>query len=160
MKKLSIIILLLYFTLNAFSQNQPQKIILKTNLPALAYLYPSIVVETGILKHNSMVVGFSRNIRKNNPDQFLWIDFRQYILSKRKLKGAYLAPGYMLGFGNDWSLHNIGGNAGFQVYDFTKKGHLVIDVNVGLYKNLKPEPDSFIDFIPKLTLAVGYIFGK
>ena len=160
MKKISITILLIFGVFNAFSQKQSQKVILKSNLAAIAIKYPSIAFETGILKHNSLVIGFSRNIRKNFPDKFLWVDFRQYILSKNKLKGAYLAPGYFVGYGIERPLHSIGCNAGFQVYNSTKNKHLVLDLNAGMYKNLRPLRDSFLDFYPKLTIGVGYIFGK
>lgn len=144
----------------AFSQKDSLKVIVKSNLLALAFTYPNITVESGITKNGSLVFGYSKNIRRNFPDQYLWIDYRQYILSKHKLKGAYIAPGYFVGLGNLRPLHSLGGNAGFQIYNSTKKKHIVLDLNAGLYKNLRPLPDSSIDFFPKLTVAVGYIFGK
>ncbi|MCP9755076.1 hypothetical protein EGI26_07905 [Lacihabitans sp. CCS-44] len=160
MKKLILSILLVLCFSMAFPQKDTLKVIVKSNLVALAVTYPNITLETVISKHGSLVFGYSKNIRRNFPDQFLWIDYRQYILSKHKLKGGYLAPGYFVGLGNSWPLHSLGGNVGFQVYNSSKKKHIVLDINAGMYKNLKPIPDGYIDFFPKLTIAVGYIFGK
>lgn len=160
MKKVILSILLVNYLSLAFPQDNSQKVIVKSNLVSLAITYPNITFETGITSHGSLVFGYSKNIRKNFREQFLWVDYRQYILSKNKLKGAYLAPGYFVGLGNSWPLHSLGGNAGFQVYNSTKKKHFVLDLNAGMYKNLRPLPDGYIDFFPKLTIAVGYIFGK
>ncbi len=160
MKKVILPILLIPCFLTAFAQKDTLKVIVKSNLVALGFTYPNITLETGITKHGSLVFGYTKNIRKNFPDQYLWIDYRQYILSKHKLKGAYIAPGYFVGLGNSWPLHSLGGNAGFQVYNSTKNKHIVLDLNAGMYKNLRPIPDGYIDFFPKLTIAVGYIFGK
>jgi Protein of unknown function (DUF3575) len=160
MKKVILSILLLNCFSLAFPQKESQKVIVKSNLVALAVTYPNITVESGITEHGSLVFGYSKNIRRNFPDQYLWIDYRQYILSKNKLKGAYIAPGYFVGLGNSWPLHSLGGNAGFQVYNSTKKKKIVLDLNAGMYKNLRSLPDGYIDFFPKLTVAVGYFFGK